>query len=156
MTVRRPLVRWSPPPEHCYKASFNATLFENSDCAGIGVVYRDHAGNFIAALSQKIAMVQSVKLAEVFAARRAVVFAKELSLFQVMIEGDCLLVIQALNNSGQCNTLYDHVVEETQSLGSTLQHYQFQHVRREGSRLVHALARGAVVSGHRCMGKRFA
>ena len=81
------LVRWSPPPEHCYKASFNATLFENLDCAGIGVVYQDHAGNFIAALSQKIAMVQSVRLTEVFAARRSMVFAKKLSLFQVMIMG---------------------------------------------------------------------
>ena len=86
MTVHGPPVRW-PPPEHCYKASFNATLFENSDCSGIGVVYRDHAGNFIAALSQKIAMVQSVKLTEVFAARRSMVFAKKLSLFQVMIMG---------------------------------------------------------------------
>ena len=73
MTVRRPLVRWSPPPEHCYKASFNATLFENLDCAGIGLVYRDHAGNFIVALSQKIAMVQSMKLTEVFTVRRSMV-----------------------------------------------------------------------------------
>ena len=41
--------------------------------------------------------------------------------------------------------MYDHVVKETQSLGSTFQHHQFQHGRREGSRLVHALARRAVV-----------
>ena len=85
---------------------------------------------------------------EVLAERRAVVFGKEFRLFQVMIGGDCLQVIQALNNSGRCNTLYGHVVEETQSLGRTLQHCQFQHVRREVNRLVHAFARRAVVSAN--------
>jgi len=57
-------------------------------CVGIGVVFHDYTGNIIAALSQKIPLVQSMELAEALAARRAVVFAKELSLFNVEIEGD--------------------------------------------------------------------
>ena len=37
-----------------------------------------------------------VETTEALATHRAVVFAKELSIFKVMVEGDCLRVVQAL------------------------------------------------------------
>ena len=46
-----------------YKANFDAALFDNSDMAGLGVVVRDCSGNIMGALSQKIALPQSVELA---------------------------------------------------------------------------------------------
>ena len=47
-------------------------------------------GQIIAALSQKIPLIQSVELVEAMTARRAMLFAKELSLFDVEIEGGLL------------------------------------------------------------------
>ena len=90
-------VCWCPPPEQYYKGNFDAAFFDASGCAGIGVVFRDHTGQVIAALSQKIPLVQTVELAEALATRRAVGFALELSLFSVELEGDCSRVISALN-----------------------------------------------------------
>ena len=55
-------------------------------------------------------------------------FARELSLFDVILKGDCLQVVRALNASGGCNTLYGHVVNETKRLGAVLRHYSYQHV----------------------------
>lgn len=49
--VRRPHVHWSTPLDVSYKANIDAAIFEGSNCIGIGVVYRDHTGNVIAALS---------------------------------------------------------------------------------------------------------
>lgn len=109
------------------------------------MVYRDHEGCVIAALSQKISMTQSVELAEALAARRAVTFDMELSLSRVIIEGDCLRVVQALKSLGRCNTLFGHVIEEARSLGESFQQYQFQHVQRDGNRLAHVLARRVVL-----------
>lgn len=43
-SVRRPQARWSPPPAGSYKANFDAAIFEELHCAGLGVVYRDHLG----------------------------------------------------------------------------------------------------------------
>lgn len=54
--VRRPQVRWAPPPAGTYKANFDATIFEELNCAGLGVVYRDHFGQVIATLSQKVGL----------------------------------------------------------------------------------------------------
>ena len=59
-------------------------------------------------------------MAEALAARRAVEFTRDLSLFDVILKGDCLRVKQALNALGGCNTLYGHIVNETKSLGGVL------------------------------------
>ncbi|KAK7841078.1 hypothetical protein CFP56_015809 [Quercus suber] len=105
------------------------------------MVCRDSEGNLLAALGQKVGLVQSVEMAEALVARRAVVFARELSVFEVHIEGDCHCVIQALQASDRCYTLYGHIIDETKRLGSLLRRCQFQHVKRDGNRLAHGLAR---------------
>ncbi|KAK7825535.1 hypothetical protein CFP56_033028 [Quercus suber] len=105
--------------------------------------YRDHSGHVIAALSQKIGLPRSVEMAEALATRRAVEFARELSLFDVIVEGDYLQVVRALSASGGCNTLYGHIVNETKRLGAGLRYCSYQHVGREGNKLAHCLARRA-------------
>ena len=45
--IHHPQVRWSPLPEDCYKANFDAAFFERSGSAGVGVVYRDHIGQVV-------------------------------------------------------------------------------------------------------------
>lgn len=70
--------------------------FDGTNSVRIGVVVRDHSGCVIAALSQRVNLIHSVDIAEALAARRVVVLARELSLFNVIFEGDCLCVIQAL------------------------------------------------------------
>ena len=51
-----------------YKANFDGALFEGSNFAGIGVVFRDCSGEVIGALSQNILLPKSVKHAEALAA----------------------------------------------------------------------------------------
>ena len=89
--------------------------------ASLGVIFRDSTGNVIAALSHKILLPKIVELAEALAAKRAVLFVVELSIFKAMFEGDHMRVVQALNAHGSCLTLYGHVIEETRRLGSTME-----------------------------------
>ena len=69
--------------------NFDATLFAETGSAGVGVVVRDCDGQIIGALQQNIGSVQSVEMVEALSARRAMRFATELCVFQVIIEGDC-------------------------------------------------------------------
>ena len=87
-----------------------------------------------------------MELVEAMAARQALLFAKELSLFDVEIEGDCSRVLTALNKARSCSTLFVHVIDECKSLGASLRSCKFSHVRREGNRLAYALVRRAVIS----------
>ena len=85
-------------------------------------------------------------MAEALTARSPVIFARELSLFNIIVEGDCLHVIQALKRSGPCPLLFGHIIDETKRLGRVLRSCMFQHVRRDVNRLAHNLAKKAVLS----------
>ena len=87
-----------------------------------------------------------MELAEAQAAYRAVKLAQEMSFFGLQVEGDCLVVIQALKAQARCNTLYGHVIEDTRRLGAALQFCQFRHVPREGNKLVHVFVKRVVLS----------
>ena len=145
-SIPRSVVRWSPPPEDRFKINFDAAYFEDSGLAGIGVVCRDHSGQAITALCQNLGKVQSAEMVEALAARRAVIFAREMSLFVIIVEGDCLTVIQALLRVGPCPLLFGHIIDETKRLGGVLRSCMYQHVRRDGNRLAHCLAKKAVLS----------
>ena len=85
-------------------------------------------------------------MAEALAAQRAVIFAREMSLFDIIVEGDCLTVIQALLHVGPCPLLFGHIIDETKRLGGVLRSCMFQHVRRDVNRLAHSLVKKAVLS----------
>ena len=59
-------------------------------------------------------------MVEAMVARRVVMFVKELCLFEVIFEGDCSRVLDALKGSGHCRTLFGHIMDEAKRLGGTL------------------------------------
>ena len=83
-----------------------------------------------------------MEMAEAMAACRAALFAQEMCLSKVMIEGNCLKVVSALNSMVGCNTLYGNVVEETHQQACQFQFCKFIHVWGEGNKLT--LAKRAV------------
>ena len=138
--------RWLPPLEGFYKANFDAAYFGNSSIVSIGVVVHDSEGEIIVALIQKIREPHSVDAAKALACRRAVGFAKKLSLFSVILEGDSMQVVQATSNKRENLTLFGHVIKEIHDSCSSFTRISFQHVRREGNKLAHALTRRAILS----------
>lgn len=84
------------------------------------------------ALSQKIALPQTVALAEAQAALRAVIFAQELCFFWVQIEGDCMVVIRALVSQARCNTLYGMWLRRLEDLWVLYSHVNFCMFERKG------------------------
>ena len=141
--VRSEDLRWKPPDFGLYKINFDSAVFADQVSAGIRVVIRDWEGQIIAALSQKVRYLSSVDLVEALAMSRAVSFAKELSIHQMVIEGDSLRVIQAINGTRPVRTMYGHVIDDIRFLSSSIS-CSFLHVKRKVNRLAHALARRAV------------
>ena len=143
--VRSEDLRWKPPNFGLYKINFDSAVFADQVSAGIRVVIRDWEGQIIVALSQKVRYLSSVDLVEALAMSRAVSFAKELSIHQMVIEGDSLRVIQAINGTRPVRTMYGHVIDDIRFLSSSIS-CSFLHVKRKVNRLAHALARQAVSS----------
>ena len=66
--------------------------------------------------------------------------------FRVIIDGDCSRVIAALKGFGHCRTLFGHIIDESKRIRGMLRSCLFQHVRHEGNRLAHCLAKKIVLS----------
>ena len=91
--IPRMEVRWKPPGAGLFKINFDGAVFMDRSLAGLGIIIRDESGLIIAALSQKIPLPSSVELVEALAARCALIFAQEISIFKAEVEGDSLKVI---------------------------------------------------------------
>ena len=78
------------------QGKLHAAVFKTSSSAGIGVIIRDGMGEAIGALTMPIPLANSVATMEALACRRAVLFAKEIGLSDVIFEGDSAEVIQAI------------------------------------------------------------
>lgn len=99
------------------------------------------------ALNEKVRHPSSVDLVEALAACRAINFAKELSIHQMVVEGDSLWVIQAINDVRPVQTMYGHVVNDIRFLSSSVS-CSFLHEKHKSNKLAHALTRRAVSSAN--------
>ena len=91
---------------------------------------------------------QSIEHPGALAASGAVTFARELSLFKVIFEGDYLRIIKAINTKEPCHTLFGHIIEEIWSLTPSLMTCNFQHVKREGNKLARLSKKSRYICRH--------
>lgn len=104
------------------------------------MVIRDSAGLIIGALNQKLRLPSSVVIVEALAASRAISFAREISILWVVVEGDSLQVIKAINYTKSSKASFGHIIDEIKLLSSFLPCCSFVHV------LAHALEHRALLS----------
>ena len=110
------------------------------------MVIRDSTRLIIGAISQKNRLPSSMVMVEALAASRAISFARETSILRVVVEGNSLQVIKAINSTKPSKTSYGHIIDEIKLLSSSLPCCSFVHIRCEGNKLAHALARKAILS----------
>lgn len=90
--------KWKPPLEGVIKVNVDASLFKNSDTFKIGMVARNHRGEFMAGKVICLVASTSVLEAEALGVREALSWIKEQHLQQqrVEVESDSLLVVRAI------------------------------------------------------------
>uniref|UniRef100_A0A2N9GZI9 Reverse transcriptase domain-containing protein n=1 Tax=Fagus sylvatica TaxID=28930 RepID=A0A2N9GZI9_FAGSY len=137
------VIKWAPPRPGRYKVNFDGAFFRESNEAGIGAIVRNHRGEVMAALCQRIPYPYSIEAVEASAAKAAVTFVLDLGLQEVDIEGDSLKIITALQQTSPCYTSYGHLILDTNTLAQNLTSYQFMHVKRDGNSVAHSLAKRA-------------
>ena len=116
---------WSAPTQTRYKVNFDGALFSSTDAAGLGVVIHDNVGAVIGALSMRIPLPQLVAMVETLGCRRAVQFAVEIGLHEVIVEGDVAGVIQAIKNREADQSVHGHIVGDIQDQVSLIAFFDF-------------------------------
>uniref|UniRef100_A0A2N9GCE4 RNase H type-1 domain-containing protein n=1 Tax=Fagus sylvatica TaxID=28930 RepID=A0A2N9GCE4_FAGSY len=135
--------KWKPPISGRYKVNFDGAIFAETNEAGLGAIIRNHWGEVMASLCQRIPYPHSVAAVEASAARTAVNLILELGFREVDIEGDSLEIINALLQNSPCFTLYGHLITDTSIIAQNLNSFQFMHVKRDGNTVAHSLAKRA-------------
>ena len=110
-TVPHP-THWLPPPPSVYKINFDGATFLDTVSTGLGVVARDSDGMVIASLSERISLLPTVEDLEALACMRAISFAIEIGLQDVVVEGDLEVIIKHLIADQPCLAAFGHITEK--------------------------------------------
>ena len=132
-----------PPPTGWLKVNFDGAIFKEKCLAGIGCIIRNDKGLVMAAFTQVIPLPTSVEMVEFLAARSAIGFAQELSLDQIILEGDSETCINALSKGGWESSSFGHIINDINFFASAIRSLSFSHTCRLGNKVAHRLARSA-------------
>lgn len=120
---------------------------KNNRKMGIGVIVRDSMGEVLATLSAPKEHIIALDIAEATAALSAITFIRELGLYKVVMEGDVLIVVQALMSFDKNWSCYDHLIEEARGLLNCMHTWKVNHVRQQLNCAAHHLANEALALG---------
>ena len=128
--------------------NFDGALFCQEHRAGIEVVIRNEEGAVIASLSQQIYLPSTVLEVDTMATRRALEFAMEIGVHKVILEGDCEILIKALQSNSHSFAHFGHLAEDVKYLASKFQSYNLSHICRQCNVVAHTLAKRAILNLH--------
>ncbi|KAK9986753.1 hypothetical protein SO802_031704 [Lithocarpus litseifolius] len=96
----------------------------------------------IAALSERIHLPPTVADLEALACRRAILFATEIGLQDVVFKGDSEVIFKFLINCRPALlTAFGHIIEESRSLAARLRMVSFTHTKRKGNNVADKLTK---------------
>ncbi|XP_060974297.1 uncharacterized protein LOC133039416 [Cannabis sativa] len=135
---------WVPPSENNVKVNVDAAIFEGSQQFGVGWVARDHRGLFIHGHTRLFNVQSTPELAEAVGIREALSWIKDSGMQQVVLETDCLSVVQALRSSIVMISTFGQVVNECKALLNVLKNVSIYFIRRSANMVAHEFARASV------------
>jgi ribonuclease HI len=110
---------------------------------GVGVVVRDDQGKVILAQGKSILAMYDPATGEAVAALVAVELYRDLDVFDVILEGDSLEVVNAINEDRSSRRKYGHILDDIKMVLSSLRSWEVMHVKREANMVAHNLAKEA-------------
>ncbi|KAL0003498.1 hypothetical protein SO802_017279 [Lithocarpus litseifolius] len=134
-------VKWSPPPRTRYKINVDGAVFKTQKSAGVGVLIRDEHGQIVAALSQKINAPLGALEVEAKAVEIALQFARDVSISDFIMEGDSLVIYNALCGHSPPPSSVASVISGALVFCGVFQQVDFSHIRRQGNKPAHLLAK---------------
>ncbi|XP_075665671.1 uncharacterized protein LOC142635397 [Castanea sativa] len=137
------LVHWQPPQADVVKINFDGANFSETNTSGIGVVVRDSAGNVLASMSQQLCQAYSAEEIERVAACKALQFASDIGIRVAVLEGDSQILIKRLVESVEVLSYSGALLNDVRRCSSFYNQLCYSHVKREGNKVAHSLAKYA-------------
>ena len=147
VAVTRPIAGWTSPPVGYVKVNWDASISKQQNKMGVGLAVRDHTGQVWVMACATKDFINDPTTAEAVGAWFTVALAKRLGLRQVIMEGDSLEVVQAINREGNCWTAYGPIVNDIKDDLRSWQGWVFQHTSWRSNGVARQLAHLAFKHG---------
>ena len=134
---------WQPPHSDHYKLNFDAAIYTDLGCLGVGAIIQNERGEVMAALSAKGPFVQNSEEAETLACRKTLEFAIDVGFSDLIIEGDNVSVMRAVASNCMDGSRLGNVLEDIHWLVRGLRWSSVSCVKRSANTVAHSLARFA-------------
>ena len=134
---------WSPPKRGWFKINTDGVVFKDTGQSGIGVVVRNEKGDLMGAMSKKILLLLGAVEVEARVAEEGIIFARDLGLGGIMVEGDASIVISALVNLERSPSSIQKIMEGARTKLKAFKQWKTNHVHRHCNFAAHLLARHA-------------
>jgi hypothetical protein len=141
------LQRWTPLPAGEVLVNVDAALFPGLQRMAMGVVFRDHAGECVLAVSEPLRGFTCPEIAKALALQRAVIVAGEWDYDKVIFVSDCLSLIQWIISPKPNRSLVGVVVSYIRLKRRSFSSVSFCHVKHSLNEEAHILARSCDVTG---------
>jgi ribonuclease HI len=133
--------KWSPPPASTVLVNVDAAIFSASRRMGVGVVIRDHNGVCLTACSEYHEEVRTPEIAEALALRRAINLAKDEGFTKIIINSDCLSVVNRVISEEEDRSLCGPVIHDIRRMVASFSTCSIKHVSRLLNVAAHTLAK---------------
>lgn len=132
-------------PLSFHKINIDGATTNDGDRSSIGVIIRDHTRATIGAFNKLLPSTLPAIVTEAFGLHQGVHFAAEMGTSKAIFKFDALAFTQALNSNESGGEL-GHILQDIRSLAHVFNWSSFKHLKREGNRAAHELARKAKFS----------
>jgi len=114
-----------------FKINFDGAIFTKEKCSGLGVIVLNKEGLVIASMSTQVPQqLQPIEI-EALAANKALEFAREMDISNVVLEGDSLLVMTALKSKNHGLAPFGLLIQDSLTLSSGFSKLSYSHTKRE-------------------------
>lgn len=135
--------KWQAPEVDRVKVNVDAALFDSPARYSFALVVRDHSGKLLEAVSKCCQGTINPALAEAIGVREALSWVKKQKKIDVVVETDCLLLVQWVRSSYDALSYLGRVVNECRALlaGLQSQNVMLRFIKRSVNSVAHYLAR---------------
>jgi ribonuclease HI len=111
---------------------------------GVGVIVRDGEGEVVAALHASQMHLLDPTSMEAYAVWKAIQLGRDLGLPRVMLEGDALTIVHALQTADHSWQLFGNLIEASKSSMCHFQSSSMMHTKREANMEAHLMVKAAL------------
>lgn len=128
--------QWAGENKH-----IDATLFQENDAFGVAGIARDHLGMPIEAFTCCRKGCVAPEIAKAISMKEVLSWLERKRWEKVIIESDCLTVLQALRNNVTMPSYFGALIDECRSLWNNNEDVQITFIKRSANIVAHKLAR---------------